>query len=459
MWSIFSFNDKASFLSEESEAFAEVLLRSDPDIRRCVLKGFGLTIELKADPPRISHDGIRIGMGSFETEDGSSVHFTISPKTDAVALRNIYKALANSSVQFQHARFESLSEIAPAEDAPDGFTPAYLLSLLNEIADSARHLLGTIFEKKQLRVRGGIRGRPILVPSFTSMRLGRGIAFACDVLDDRGLRDYAVVLLGTAQSIVELLRDWGRLVGDRAEVELAKMRFISSRFGLWDTSAFSASTLYKICRPPFPYGLREVLYRCLRYWQWRQGIHMAEPGSATFRYYHLVVNLAKLFELYVSESWSLSAAPDFRTLDAGPYQYGIDGIDGISEERRIEPDHFLLNASKKILVVIDAKYRDDVGASGQVQQIVAYTSFCYENSGSLSGFIGEREASRKVVGVLVYPASDWQVGRVTGFSQPIYCIRMPVNSTLLNPRIKEFLTEVVTQIDVQDIQLKGAMQS
>jgi len=440
MKEIFRFSTKDSFHSEDSFELAKLLLAISPKVRRSIKETFGLRVEIDSDPPRVIHDGRRIGIGSF-LSGGTGIKFAVGTKTDEAALKNIYQALEGKPGMHRYAKFGNISSISPTEAGEDDFTPAYLLRLLDEIVDSSMHLLGASYRKREIDVIGGIRGRPRVRKLAKEIEMGKYWQFPCEVLDNTGLKEYAQALLETARSITTQLEDWHDLVPTHRLDSISKLRFIAARFGSLTSVSFNPSTLFKLCRSPFPYGLRSILYKCLRYWQWRMGFRMADVRDLSLGYYHLVVQMDSLFEMYVGEVWSESLGNDFEWEKGPSYSYQINGMNEVSDDRVIMPDHCYLHRPSNTLFVVDAKYRVDVGSRDQIYQMLSYLSFNYPHDITQTS----HDKNGQIIGVLVYPGTEWEIGEITGFDQRLFCARLPITQDLQNLSIVDLVSSIIYQ--------------
>jgi len=425
---VFRFNDEVEFDSASSAEFAELLLSIPGDVRTQLTKTFGLGIRFDRNPILTRYDGRKVGFGSFSSSGDREVHFVIAPKTNSLRLQNLFQALGKY-VNLNHIRFDSIVSSAPTEQAKDDFTFAFLLKLLEEIVISSTHLLNAAYKRKEIAVQGGVKGRPLLVKSMKNMVLGRNTGIICEVLDDEGLQDYAAVLLATARSIGELLEDWHEITAQKQHDSLAKLRYITSRFSNQTNVPFNRSLLYKVCRPPFPYGLKDVLYKCMRYWQWQGAMKISNAGNASYGYWSVVMELDLIFQDYVGFSWHTSLEPQFKWHPNKEFKYLLRRPDGVNTEQKIKPDHLFIDQGSNLMLIVDAKYSEKIAAEDQIYQIAAYLSYCYEESLNCNDKIG----------ILVYPGDTWQVEPVLGFRERIYCVRLPIQPHLKQVEIAKFL--------------------
>lgn len=436
---VFRFNDEDSFNSSRSAQFAGLVMQAATSIRDMLTKSFGLSLNLKSADIRIVHDGRRIGAGAFRVH-GEQVNFVISPKLAQQDFALIFDALASHTEELRtHFHLVSPAESVPAVGEQDLFTPFFLHALLHEIVEASVHLFNISLKTNTVIARGGVRGRPLLQKSATNMITGRGWGLFCEVRDPAGLRDYAVVLLETAKSIERRLSDWAEIWPQSDLAYHSKKQFVLTHLQSLSHARFTRALLYKVCRPPFPYGLREILYKCLRYWEWQGRFKASETDASGFDYTSVVIFLDKIFEIYVREVWrhSLRSGVVLRSQYNFPYTVELCNEDVAvhSSTGSIKPDHIFWDQLNKTLLIVDAKYSREVGAEEHLYQMLSYLSYDYP----------DYQTDRRC-GVLVYPGTNWKVEQLVGFSQKIYCIQIPIQSELYMEEVDRFVTKAFEAI-------------
>jgi hypothetical protein len=385
-------------------------------------------VELDSERIRVSHDGRKVGIASFPTT-GGEITVVVGPKTDTLRLKALFAALGEDKLGGNQVRFERASWVTPTVRDESDFTPAFLLNLLQEITVLSTQLFGGPGRKRVAIIHGGVKGRPLLQKSITNQVLARSQTFLCEVIDSDSLLEYKLAILATAKDLVRPLREWEHLLSAGGEDPFSKWKTIAARFQLRDQSSFSLGMLYKLCRPPFPYGLRVILYKCLRYWQWKGAYQVANKNLDETGFWGMFVNLDSVFETYVGRVWT-TALKDFQW-ERPTYYYRLEKLEDedAGGERAIRPDHLFLNSRKKTLLVIDAKYTTEGGTRNQVFQMVSYLDYSYPNI----------DESYSRIGAIVFPGANWKVKRVKGFGKQIYVIEMPIERKSLEPRIEEFI--------------------
>lgn len=418
MRSTFDFDSRESFHEQQSTELARLLLDASATVRRKVRRSFGITVELDADPVRVSHDGQRIGIGAFNSL-GRQVQFTIGPKV-AMSVHELVRALHGTDYFGHLAAFEAKGDRSDIQQRDDELAPAFLVSLHRDIADyAARHVDVTHHRRKEF-VGWRLRGRPVTGDIVRRLCAGRFDGVVCEVYDDRAFEDYADVLVGTASSIRDTLKSWGDIIEPiNADLDAAT-RLIFGKLGHLTGAGFSVAKLLRICRPPFPLGLRGLLYSCLRYWKWRGSLGLAKGDAAAGGFWQLSLRLDQLFERYVGVKWSSSLSGGFQWSPSPAFQYEVRNEDsGESQVQEIIPDHLFVAHDRKLLLVVDAKYRTDIGARDQVYQMASYLAYEY----------GSEFDCDSRIGVLVYPGETWKAFSVSPFHPRIFAVQMPVSSS------------------------------
>jgi hypothetical protein len=430
MEKVFQFGDKESFYSESSREFAKIVMASSIVLQRQLMGAYGLQIELSDTGYRIGHDGRRIGLGAFTSTSGT-VHFAIAPKVDTIRLESLFQALGGHVAVSQYVTYDTLASEGPAEFREDEFRPAFLVQLLEDILQQSLHFLSvSVPKKKEVFVANGTKGRPQLAVSVQQIMQGRRFGFYCELPDDQGLRDYAVVLIATARSISELLEAWYELVPTDKKEYLPRLGFLISRFSGMRQVLFSRALLYKVCRPPFPYGLREILYRCLRYWEWNGEFGLAKESQELHGYWGLTVQLDQIFQAFVGRALQQAIGVDFDDLGSPSYLYHIRGLPA-PKTAPIRLDRCFFNAKTGTLVIVDAKYSTRIADEANVYQMVSYMSYEY------------RINPKKIVGILVYPGDQWHVGKIDGFIPRLYWVNLPVSPSGYRDEMSQWLGEVL----------------
>lgn len=424
---VFRFNEDFDFDDEKSVEFASFLRQATDQVRENLSKTFGIGIRTSKLPIRTSYDGRKVGFGTFVAA-GTKIHFSIAPKTNTLRLKTLFQAL-ESHVDAAHIRYTRVVSNAPAQQGKDDFTFTFLLRLLDEIGAASTFLLNASYKKRETLIRGGIKGRPLLEKSFKRLMLGKEFGIICQMLDDEGLRDYAVVLLRTAESVANLLDKWYDLTGYQHHATLNRIKFIAAHLASRSGQSFSRSLLYKVCRPPFPYGLRDILYKCMLYWQWGGDFRLAEQGATTSGFWGVVIDLDLIYQTYVGHSWHHSLGDEFTWFQAPSFPYVVEG----QANRKIILDHLYVGKNNNLALIVDAKYSRNIAAEDHLYQMLSYQNYRYS----------EWSNSYQKIGFLIYPGDDWVISKIDGFEAEIYAVQMPITSELHRVEIPMVLRHTI----------------
>ncbi len=424
----FRFSDRTSFRGKDSEMLAECLGEATEQIRQHVRSAYGLQIVADSKPMRVMHDGRKVGIGSFAVAE-SVVHFAILSKVQKDALSCMLSALSDSERAKGHVRFDSLMKDGPVTSEESEFAPAYQKALFEDIVKTLRRLSEVYTSKRIIKTRGGIRGRPLLRQSINNIVLGRKLEFQCEILNDQVMVPYVVALLATAKQLYSDLLEVAEFVPGMTSAIGAMYRSASSSYPGVDVSSFNRSLLYRVCRPPFPYNLRGIMLRCLRYWQSQGRFSFAEHGHQGMDYWGMIADMDLLFEDYIGKVLESTCNEfcDVRSSRIGYYTMGDAAAD---DDHSIKPDHIVVNRGSGVGIVVDAKYRTDIATSSQVAQIISYLSY--------SRF-EEFDECEKKVGVLAYPGEEFDVVPIEGFDREIYAMRVPVREDLQSDEVWAFV--------------------
>jgi hypothetical protein len=421
---VFHFTTPETFQSGEASDFAQYLLQSNSTVTRSIIQGLGLQVNSTTHPPSLTHDGRKIGLATFAS-GSDNIICSIGPKT-AFAASELIQEIRDIVGLGKTVQFGELGDVSIGSGAND-LSLAFLLGLHETIANYAsRHVDITHHRQDQL-VGWNVRGQPRVDKTMRRIAMGRLDGIVSRVYDDRAFEPYADVLLGTADSIRAEIAEWGELVapisgaiGTQAAVIHAHLRPLSS-------GRFSRIMVHRICRPPFPLGLQTVLQSCLMFWRHRGSIAMQNNGTASPAR-TLSLDLAQLFELYVGAIWSQALSRHLRWRASPQTHYSFTATRTPIESGTLIPDYAFWDQHGSCLMLVDAKYRLDIGSRDSIYQMVAYLDSAWP------GF----PAREQRIGVLVYPGTDWQVWRVEGFSHLLYCVQMPVGHQDVEANVRGF---------------------
>lgn len=418
---VIKFSDSSSFGKEHAEDFIRLLYQSDARTRQHILDTYGFRIEDRGEGRKLRYDGRRVGIGHFRADD-KDVTFQLLPKVETLRLKNLFSALGEEHIKHNRGRFEKLDSRSPVTQDEGNFTPSFLLALLEEIRQFASRFNPVFLRRKEIFVKGGVKGRPLLRKSITNILLGRQLGWNCEVLDNAGLHRYIVVLLATAHDIEETLKEWAPLLKTTNEEPREALKEIQAHLGTRDTSPFSTSLLMQICRPPYPFGLRDILLKCLRYWRWKGYYRADDQSLRDSSYYGLVVQMDSLFDDYVGIAFRKSLDSSFAWQRNFTYEFTLtDEKDNHSNKRGIDPDHIFASEDGRRAFIVEVKYKEEVDRS-DLFQILAYLTFHYPKSRHMPAL----DNSFTKIGVLAYPGAEWKCKSVSNFDSLLFIMELPI---------------------------------
>jgi 5-methylcytosine-specific restriction endonuclease McrBC regulatory subunit McrC len=155
-------------------------------------------------------------------------------------------------------------------------------------------------------------------------------------------------------------------------------------------------------------------------------IRIASQSISSLGYWELILRLDDLFEAYVGKTWGYALSNKFERKSLAPYYFQIGDSNLMT---LIRPDHVFRDAHLGRLIVVDAKYRTDIGSSEQIYQLLAYLDYNYPEE---CGFTDR-------IGILVYPSLTWKCEPIKGFRHQVYCVQMPVTASFEHQSIAEMV--------------------
>jgi len=398
-----------------SKLFAEALRHASPPVRDEICRLYGLKVVFDGDGTRIDYDGQRVGFGGFKTAAGP-VSFSIRPKVDGLDVQalfdtiNHYK-LTDKVVQFDNGRESSVSE------QENEFSWTYLLSLFQDITDFSAHNFLIFNARTKITLRGGLRGRAIAKSLIMNNVTGK-LGIECEVLDNLKQRQYATLFLETAKQVFRDLKSWNAIIRRSDHAIDSQMQSITAKFAPFADVPFSLNLVRMLAHPPYSYGVRPLLDRCLQYWRWK-GIYAAQEGGQKGAFWSVSIALNRAFEVYAGHILE-EALPSFTKLEKDKYGYdvSVDTADSDSQElqRSLEPDHIFVNKVEPVAVIAEVKYSTYYAPREHVAQLISYMQY--------KKFDDLVPRSRR--GVLVYPGSDYTISEIGGFDNRLFLMTIPV---------------------------------
>jgi hypothetical protein len=400
--------------TKSSKLFADALRHAPAQVRDEICELYGLKLVFAGDGIRIDYNGQRIGFGGFKTPAGL-VSFSIQPKTDGLDVQSLFDAidsyhLTDKVVQFDDGRESSVSE------QEKEFSWTYLLALFEEIADFSAHNFLIFNARTKVTLRGGLRGRAIAKSLIINNITGR-LGIECEVLDNLKQRQYATFFLETAKQVFRDLKGWNAIIRRTDHATQSKMHSINAKFAPFADVPFSLTLVRMLAHPPYSYGVRPLLERCLQYWRWK-GIYAAQEGGQKGAFWSVSIALDRAFEVYAGHVLDKSLH-GFRGLPKEKYDYHIS-LDGDSDDlpeqpRAIEPDHIFINEAAETAIIAEVKYSNNHAPREHVAQLISYMQY--------KGF--NDRVPQKRVGVIVYPGSAYKISEITGFDNRLFLMTIP----------------------------------
>lgn len=405
--------------SESARLFADELRQASPLSRERISRQFGLTLAFDAEGIRADYDGRKIGFGSFSSKQGK-ITFSISPKIDDFDVRALFDCIDSLNLYNNIVQFEN-NQNADVKEEENEFSWAFLLGLLDDINNFGMHNFLIFNSKKLLVGRSSIIGRPIAKSLVLNMARGR-FGVDCEVLDNYRQRQYASLFYATAKSVFHDLINWQAVI-KRSDARIsATYNSISAKFKQFSDIPFSSRLLLELSHPPYTYGVKTLLMKCLRYWHWK-GTFAANNSRTESTFWSISIALDNAFELYAGQIVRTILSKSEK-IPKAKYPYSFDFKDSRLPndrlEREIEPDHIYVSHETDEMVIAEIKYSNHLAIRDHVAQLIAYLSYG-----------GYPFSTKKKIGLLVYPGALFSCEKIPCFEQDIYLLTLPANEEFL----------------------------
>lgn len=395
---------------EESslENLKDVLLKCDGHLRKKICDIYGFSIQMDGDDYSIFHNGQTIGNGQVFA-NGSRYLIEVYSKNTGLKLDEFFTFFGDGL----NSTYGKVHEIGlhGVVNAQSEYSFSFLLGLLNEISSFGVHFFNIYSTRKRISTRGKPIGRVVPTTFVRNQILGKYDEFECEVLDNYQLRLFATVFFHTAMSVTKELSffDNSRTIKGLDIALLCKVA--SSRLKPYIIDGFSRQMLTKLSRPPYPFGVKELFLRCLKYWVDKGDFSAAENNNRmSFSGFSLRLDL--MFEDYVGYLFDKLLGSNFEHIPKNRYSYSQD----LDEERQLEPDHIYVDKSRKRLLVIEVKYSNKVAVREHVSQLVSYLDFKYDDW-----------ANYEKSGFIVYPGEFPKVDKINSFNHDLNVVRITSN--------------------------------
>lgn len=403
-----------SWRSGDARIFAEELSQAHPIARDKISRQFGLTLAFDSTGIRVDYDGRKIGFGSFSSKKGKTT-FSISPKVDEFDVRALFNCIDALALYSKIVQVESNQEANVHEETENPFSWTFLLGLLEDINDFGTHHFLIFNSKKVLNSRSSVIGRPVAKSLVMNMARGR-FGIDCEVLDNYRQRQYASLFFATAKSIFHDLLNWQAVI-KRSEVRLSSTyNSIASKLKPFSDVSFSPRLLLELSHPPYTYGVKTLLFKCIRYWRWK-GIFASSNSRNAHNFWSVSIALDTAFELYAGQILAKMLGKR-KKIPKSSYAYSFDFKDSRYPNHRIqrdiEPDHIFLDSDSEGLVIAEIKYSNNLAIRDHVAQLIAYMSY------DPYPF-----ATKTRTGLLVYPGTELSCEKIPNFKYDIYLLTLP----------------------------------
>ena len=412
--------DTGSWKSNDSRFFAKELSCASVESRERIWREFGLSLSFDAIGLRVDYDGRKIGFGSFKNSNGK-ITFSINPKVDDLDVRALFDCIDKLNLSNKIVDVRRDQE-ASVQDEDSTFSWTFLLGLLDEINNFGVHHFSIFNSKKILRGRSSVVGRPIAKSLAINLGMGR-FGIDCEVLDNYRQRQYASLFLATAKSAVQDLVSWHNTLGRSNVHPRTILMSIDSKMKPYANVPFSLRLVTELSHPPFSYGVKSLVAKCVQYWRWK-GMFASSNGLANGAFWSVSIALDKAFELYAGHILE-KAYKDFDKVPKSTYSYSFDFVDSrLPNEklsRSIEPDHIYINRKTNELIVAEIKYSNHLAVREHVSQLIAYLS--YTNY----PFRVEQKT-----GLLVYPGDTFRVEKIPNFEANLFLVTMPARDDFID---------------------------
>lgn len=404
----FNFNN-GDWRNSNSRIFANELYQARPIIRDRICRQFGISLGFDSEGIKVDYDGRKVGFGSFCNEQGRTT-FSIAPKVDDFDINALFKCIDTLHLFNRIVQFDNSQKADIHEEQDDSFSWTFLLGLLEDINDFGIHNFLIFNSKKTIKGRSSIVGRPVAKSLVLNMAHGK-FGVDCEVLDNYRQRQYASLFFATAQSIFHDLIKWQSVIKRSDSSLTGTYNSIAAKLKQFSDIPFSRSLLRELAHPPFTYGVKTLLVKCIRYWKWK-GIFATTNSNSLGTFWSVSMALDTAFELYAGHMiGNMLTGADKRPKQG--YPYSLDTSNN-KINREIEPDHIYLLPENAGLIIAEIKYSTHLAIREHVAQLLAYLKY------NAYPF----DADKKM-GLLVYPGKELSCQKISNFDANIYLVTLP----------------------------------
>ena len=383
------------------EELANVLKSVSPAVRKAICDSYGFKLQLDGGDLNLSHDGQRIGSGSVSTNEATYFIDVVS-KSDELRLEELSEHFGSKNLTSVYGQIFTCSDRGVGQ-GEDSYSFAFLIGLLEEISTFGTHFFNIYSTKKRAVYKARPIGKLIGESFIKNQLLGKYDVFEVEQLDNSEAKKYATVFYHTAISIYEDLERWrtGQVL-DGLDIDVSHRQAVM-RLKPFADNQFTTQLLIQLSKPPFPFGVKELFLKCLRYWR-SKGRVVGKQSHERMAYTGFALRLNNLFEDYVGLVFEKSFPKHVTHMPKGSYVYG----ENLGFYRALEPDHIYIDQNNKTLTIVEVKYSLVIGVREHVAQLIAYLNYQYPEWSDC-----------EKTGILVYPGTP-KVTKLSEFASKVY---------------------------------------
>lgn len=423
--------DANSWPSSQARLFAEKLSQANPRAREEICTDFGFSLSFDSIGIRIEHDGRKVGFGGFDCL-GAGITFSVYPKVDNFDLRALFDCIQSLNLYNKIVTIKN-SQSTETQDECNMFSWAFLLGLLSEINEFGVHHFSVFNSKKVLLGRNTVVGRPIaksLALNFAKGKLG----IDCEVLDNFRQRQYASLFLATAKSVVQDLRSWSNIICRSNVHPQSLFNSASSKLKNFADVPFTLRLVTELSRPPYAYGVQQLVTSCCQYWKWK-GFFSSSNSKSKGSFWATSIAIDKAFEIYAGEILAKSFV-GMKKIPKQAYSYSFNFADERSPDdllaRSIEPDHIYIDLNVNQILIAEVKYSNNLAVRDHVSQLISYLAY-----------VSYPFNTQAKIGLLIYPGKTFNIERIPGFAAKIFLVTLPVSRNFISEKQKYLNLETI----------------
>lgn len=418
------FNKLSCENEEDIALFTEALTSCNGQVRKTICDLYGFSLIFDGDDIKVAHDGQKVGSGRFSANN-TYYTFDIFPKSEGVNISELLQ------IYFQNFNkpYGTLHEI---NQQKVGFTEseysfAHLIGLLKEISNLSAGFVNIYSKKKLIKSKGSVRGRIISNSFVCNQLLGNLDLVESEILDNQEMKEYATVFYYTALSILERINSSSIDKAFKNFDSNALFNKVKSILKPYVTNRISAQTLIRLSKPPFPFGVRELFFKCYHYWMSSGALSTGSNGK-DMAFSGFTIQLDKLFEDYVGLILQMALSTEYRALPKQNYYYKVSDN---HNDRALEPDHMVVETSSSKMHIVEVKYSNDIAPREHVAQVISYLDYNYKTYNDFNK-----------TGLIVYPGETESFSVLNAFSHKVGVVTITSNLE----KSKNFIADAIKNI-------------